>query len=160
MSTVADDQLYFEDVPLDQTFTTTGRTVTEADVLDYASLSGDFNSLHMDAHYAATTPFGSRIAHGLLVLSIASGMTTRLSIMLGLNRSMLGLTEVVCRWPAPTRIGDSLRVELSFSDKTLTRSGTHGIVSEHRRVLNQDSTVVLESEWKLLLATRPVPVGR
>jgi acyl dehydratase len=109
----------------------------------------------MDAHYAATTPFGGRIAHGLLVLSIASGMTTRLSIMLGLDRSMLGLTEVICRWPAPTRIGDSLRVELTFSDKALTRSGTRGIVTEHRRVFNQESKVVLESQWKLLLATRP-----
>jgi acyl dehydratase len=153
--TVADEQLYFEDVPLNRPFATTGRTVTEADVLGFASLSGDFNSLHMDAHYAATTPFGGRIAHGLLVLSIASGMTTRLSIMLGLNRSMLGLTEVICRWPAPTRIGDSLRVELTFSDKAVTRSGTRGIVTEHRRVFNQESKVVLESQWKLLLATRP-----
>jgi acyl dehydratase len=153
--TVADEQLYFEDVPLNRPFVTTGRTVTEADVLGFASLSGDFNSLHMDAHYAATTPFGGRIAHGLLVLSIASGMTTRLSIMLGLNRSMLGLTEVICRWPAPTRIGDSLWVELTFSDKALTRSGTRGIVTEHRRVFNQESKVVLESQWKLLLATRP-----
>ena len=152
---MADEQLYFEDVPLDRTFVTTGRTITEADLLHFASLSGDFNALHMDAHFAATTPFGSRIAHGLLVLSIASGMTTRLSIMLGLNKSMQGVTEVNCRWPAPTRIGDSLKVELSFSDKTLTRSGTRGFVTEHRRVVNQDSTVVLESEWKLLLAARP-----
>jgi len=151
---VADDQLYFEDVPLNRPFVTTGRTVTEADVLGFAALSGDFNSLHVDAHYAATTPFGGRIAHGLLVLSIASGMTTRLSILLGLNRSLLGLTEAVCRWPAPTRIGDSIRVELTFTDKSLTRSGTRGLVTERRRVLNQDSTVVLESEWKLLVATR------
>jgi acyl dehydratase len=152
---MADEQLYFEDVPIDRTFVTTGRTITEADLLNYASMSGDFNAQHMDAHYAATTPFGSRIAHGLLVLSIASGMTTRLSIMLGLNKSLRGLTEVTCRWPAPTRIGDSLKVELSFSDKTLTPSGTRGFVTEHRRVVNQDSTVVLESEWKLLVATRP-----
>jgi acyl dehydratase len=149
-----DDRLYFEDVPLNRPFMTTGRTVTEADVLGFAGLSGDFNPLHVDAHYAATTPFGGRVAHGLLVLSIASGMTTRLPILLGLNRSLLGMTEVTCRWPAPTRIGDSIRVELTFTDKSLTRSGTRGLVTEHRRVLNQESTVVLESEWKLLVATR------
>jgi acyl dehydratase len=148
------DQLYFEDVPLNRPFMTTGRTVTEADVLRFAALSGDFNPLHMDAHYAATTQFGGRIAHGMLVMSIASGMTTRLPILLGLNRSLLGMTGVTCRWLAPTRIGDSITVELTFSDKSLTRSGTRGLVTEHRRVLNQDSTVVLESEWKLLVATR------
>jgi acyl dehydratase len=151
---VGDQQLYFEDVPLNRPFVTTGRTVTEADVVGFAGLSGDFNSLHVDAHYAATTPFGGRIAHGLLVLSIASGMTTRLPILLGLNRSLLGMTEVTCRWPAPTRIGDSLRVELTFTDKSLTRSGTRGVVTEQRRVLNQNSTVVLESQWTLLVATR------
>jgi acyl dehydratase len=155
---MADDQLYFEDVPLNHPFVTTGRTVTEADVLAFAGLSADFNPLHVDAHYAATTPFGGRVAHGLLVLAIASGMTTRLPIMLGLNRSLLGMTEVTCRWPAPTRIGDSIRVELTFTDKTLTRSGTRGLVTERRRVLNnQDSTVVLESEWKLLVAAREQP---
>jgi len=151
---VDDQQLYFEDIPLNRPFVTTGRTVTEADVAGFAGLSGDFNPLHVDAHYAATTPFGGRIAHGMLVLSIASGMTTRLPILLALNRSLLGMTEVTCRWPAPTRIGDSLRVELTFTDKSLTRSGTRGMVTEHRRVLNQASTVVLESEWKLLVATR------
>jgi acyl dehydratase len=154
---VADEQLYFEDVPLNRPFVTTGRTVTEADVLGFAGLSGDFNSLHVDAHYAATTPFGGRIAHGLLVLAIASGMTTRLPVLLGLNRSLLGMTEVTCRWPAPTRIGDSVRVELTFIDKSLTRSGTRGLVTERRRVFNQDSTVVLESEWKLLVAAREQP---
>jgi acyl dehydratase len=154
---VADEQLYFEDVPLNRPFVTTGRTVTEADVLGFASLSGDFNSLHVDAHYAATTPFGGRVAHGLLVLAIASGMTTRLPVLLGLNRSLLGMTEVTCRWPAPTRIGDSVRVELTFIDKSLTRSGTRGLVTERRRVFNQDSTVVLESEWKLLVAAREQP---
>lgn len=154
---MADEQLYFEDVPLNRPFVTTGRTVTEADVLGFASLSGDFNSLHVDAHYAATTPFGGRVAHGLLVLAIASGMTTRLPVLLGLNRSLLGMTEVTCRWPAPTRIGDSVRVELTFIDKSLTRSGTRGLVTERRRVFNQDSTVVLESEWKLLVAAREQP---
>jgi acyl dehydratase len=155
---VDDEQLYFEDVPLNRPFVTTGRTVTEADVLGFAGLSADFNPLHVDAHYAATTPFGGRVAHGLLVLAIASGMTTRLPIMLGLNRSLLGMTEVTCRWPAPTRIGDSIRVELTFTDKTPTRSGTRGLVTERRRVLNNhNSTVVLESEWKLLVATREQP---
>ena len=65
------DRLYFEDLPLDKTFVTSGRTITEADLVAFAGLSGDFNSLHVDETFAASTPFGGRIAHGLLVLSAA-----------------------------------------------------------------------------------------
>ncbi len=148
------ERLYFEDVPLNQPFLTPGRTITEADVVGFAGLSGDWNSLHVDAEYAAGTPFGTRIAHGLLVLSIASGMTTRLPILAALNPSLLGMTEVVCRWPAPTRIGDTIRIELTFTEAELTRSGTRGRVIERRRVFNQTDTVVLDSEWTLLVAAR------
>jgi acyl dehydratase len=145
---------YFEDVPVGTVFTTSGRTVTEADVQAFAALSGDWNSLHVDEVYAAGTPFGGRIAHGLLVLSIASGLTTRLPVLIALQPSLLGLTELTCRWPAPTRIGDTIRVELTFTEATLTPSGTRGLVTERRIVRNHEGTVVLESEWSLLVAAR------
>lgn len=150
-----DDRLYFEDIPLDRPFLTSGRTITEADVVGFAGLSGDWNSLHVDAHAAAATPYGGRIAHGLLVLSIASGMTTRLPVLHALEPSLLGMTGMSCRWPAPTRIGDTIRIELTFVKAELTRSGTRGLVTERRRALNQEGAVVLDSEWSLLVATRP-----
>ncbi|MFC9536741.1 MaoC/PaaZ C-terminal domain-containing protein [Streptomyces sp. NPDC056975] len=150
-----DDILYFEDVPLDRTFVTSGRTLTEADVVGFAGLSGDWNALHVDAHAAAATPFGGRIAHGLLVLSMASGMTTRLPVLQGLQPSLLGMTGMSCRWPAPTRIGDTLRIELTFVNAEYTSSRTRGLVTERRRALNQDGAVVLDSEWALLVAARP-----
>jgi acyl dehydratase len=155
-----DGRLYFEDVPLNQPFLTSGRTITEADVVGFAGLSGDWNSLHVDAEYAASTPFGTRIAHGLLVLSVASGMTTRLPILTALNPSLLGMTEVVCRWPAPTHIGDTIRIELTFTQAELTPSGTRGRVIERRRVFNQDDTLVLDSDWTLLVAARKNQPGR
>ena len=105
-------------------FVTAGRTITEADVVDFAGLSGDYNSLHVDEEFARTTPFGGRIAHGLLVVAVASGLTTRLPILAALQPSLLGMTEVRCTWPAPTRIGDTLTVELTFVDAKLTPGGS------------------------------------
>jgi acyl dehydratase len=148
-------RLYFEDVPLEQKFLSSGRTITEADVVAFAGLSGDFNSLHVDETFAASTGFGGRIAHGLLVLSVASGLTTRLPVLHALQPSLLGMTEVTCHWLAPVRIGDTIRVELTFVAAQLTRSGTRGRVTERRVVLNQDDVTVIDSEWTLLVATRP-----
>jgi acyl dehydratase len=149
------DRLYFEDLPLEKKFVTSGRTITEADVVAFAGLSGDFNSLHVDETFAAATGFGGRIAHGLLVLSVASGLTTRLPVLHALQPSLLGMTEVTCRWLAPTRIGDTIRVELTFTGAQLTRSGTRGRVTERRVALNQDDVTVLDSQWTLLVAARP-----
>jgi acyl dehydratase len=115
-------RLYFEDVPLDTKFVTSGRTITEADVVAFAGLSGDYNSLHVDESFAATTPFGGRIAHGLLVLSVASGLSTRLPVLHALQPSLLGMTDVTCRWLAPTRIGDTVRVELLVALRTVTKT--------------------------------------
>ena len=149
------DRLYFEDLPLEKTFVTSGRTITEADVVAFAGLSGDFNSLHVDETFAAATGFGGRIAHGLLVLSVASGLTTRLPVLHALQPSLLGMTEVTCHWLAPVRIGDTIRVELTFTGAQLTRSGTRGRITERRVALNQDDVTVLDSQWTLLVAARP-----
>ena len=71
--------LYFDDLSVGDQFKTVARTIAEADIVNFAGLSGDFNALHTDAEFAATTPHGQRIAHGLLVLAIASRLATRLS---------------------------------------------------------------------------------
>jgi acyl dehydratase len=159
VSPADDGRLYFEDVPLDRKFVTSGRTITEADVVAFAGLSGDYNSLHVDESFAASTPFGGRIAHGLLVLSVASGLSTRLPVLHALQPSLLGMTGVTCRWLAPTRIGDTVRVELTFTAGQLTRSGK-GRVTERRVVLNQDDVPVLDSEWTLLVALRSPEDGQ
>jgi len=67
--------MYFEDIPVGQVFKTSGRTITESDIVAFAGLSGDYNSVHVDAHFAASTPLQGRVAQGLLVLAIATGLT-------------------------------------------------------------------------------------
>ena len=68
---------YFEEFEVGYANESAGRTVTEADVVQFAGLSGDYNQLHTDAQFAATTPYGERIAHGLLGLSMATGLASR-----------------------------------------------------------------------------------
>ena len=147
--------LYFEDIPLNHTFRSTGRTITEADIVNFAGLSADYNPLHVDAHYAAGTPLQGRVAHGLLVLSSATGLTTRLPIYARIGTSVRGLKTVNCSWPKPTRIGDTLYAELVYTDARDAADSPLGEATLWRNARNQDGDLVLESEWKVLMLRRP-----
>jgi acyl dehydratase len=154
-----DDTVYFDDLTVGQTFVTAGRTVTEADVAAFAGLSGDYNPLHTDKHYAASqTSFGERIAHGLLVLAIASGLTTRLPISQAMQENVLGLLNLETKWPTPTRFGDTLRVRVTIEDLRETTRPSRGVVTMRRDAINQDDELVMTSEWKLLVRRRERPV--
>ncbi|MEV6929187.1 MaoC/PaaZ C-terminal domain-containing protein [Dactylosporangium sp. NPDC051485] len=154
------ERLYFEDVPVGTTFSTPGRTIGDGDVSRFAGLTGDYNSLHVDEEYARSTPFGGRIAHGVLVQGIANGLTTRLPLLIGLQESLLGLLSVECRWPAPTRIGDTVHVEYQVLEKSLSPSGTKGVLVEQRTALNQHGETVMVSVSRLLVAGRGEAAGR
>ena len=69
--------LYFEEFAPGRKIVSGGRTITEADVVGFAGLSGDYNQIHMDAEFAAAGPFGTRVAHGMLGFSIASGLAVQ-----------------------------------------------------------------------------------
>jgi acyl dehydratase len=150
-----DSPLYFEDIPLEQVFRSTGRTITEADIVAFAGLSADYNPLHVDAHYAAQTPLGGRVAHGLLVLSITTGLTTRLPIYARIGTSVRGLRTVNCSWPQPTRIGDTIYGELKYTEVKSSDDPTLGEATLWRNARNQDGAVLMESEWKVLMLRRP-----
>ena len=99
--------LYFEEYTVGDGITSQGRTVTEGDIVNFAMLSGDWNPLHTDAEAAKATPYGERIAHGLLVLSMATGLTERLGI---LNQTVLGFMGLDWEFRAAVKIGDTIRV--------------------------------------------------
>jgi acyl dehydratase len=146
--------LHFEDLETGDTFVSPARTVTEADVVNFAGLSGDYHALHTDETYASGTPFGRRIAHGMLVVSISSGLVSRLPLMRLLERTTLGLAGVECRFVRPTFIGDTIRVSLAIAGKTPGRKPDRGTVEMRRTVLNQHGEAVVEGVWKIVVRTR------
>lgn len=148
-------RLYFDDLQTGQQWESPRRTVTEADVVQFAGLSGDYNALHTDAVHAASHPFGQRAAHGMLTLAIASGLTTRMPVYRLMDGARLALTELRCRWRKPVFIGDTLHVELRIGDKTPSpKRPDTGRVVMHRVVRNQHGEVVVESEWTTLMKYR------
>lgn len=151
-------QLYFEDINAGDACTSGGRTVTEADVVNFAGVSGDFHVLHMDETYAANTAHGRRIAHGMLVVAMTAGLVVRLPLMRGIERSTLGLAGVNLRFLEPTFIGDTIHVELSVAEVRESRKPDRGVVVMRRSVLNQRNTPVVEGDWTLVLKRRP-PAG-
>lgn len=144
-------QVYFETLNVGDSFKTAGRTVTESDIVSFAGLSGDYNALHTDAEYAATTPHGERIAHGLLVLAIVSGLSTRLPVMKAMERTILGLSNLQCRWRRPTKIGDTIHVVLEVAEKKPGAKNDRGALVLRRTAVNQRGETVMESDWSLIL---------
>ena len=159
LSSLGPEACYFEDLEIGAAFDSPTRTVTEADVVNFACLSADFNRLHIDAEYAKGTFYGQRIAHGLLVLSILSGLSTRTPLMQALGDAMIGLAGLECRWKKATKIGDTLRVRLTVVDLKRSSKGDRGVVTLNRDAVNQHDEVVMESVWTLLVKCREAGSG-
>lgn len=145
--------MYFEEFEVGQTIRSPGRTVTEADVVLFAGLSGDFNTIHTDAEYAATTPFGARVAHGLLGLALASGLAVRTGIMEG---TILAFREILSwKFSQPVFLGDTIHVIIEVEEtKALPRLGGGSLLLAVD-VRNQDDETVMKGRWSVLVQSRP-----
>ena len=141
--------LYFDDFHLGQTFVTRARTITEADLVNFAGLSWDHNQLHTDAEYAASTRFGARIAHGLLGVVVHAGLSYQLT-----EDSILALLELSWRFLAPIHIGDTIHVEQTVQDLEEGSGGDRGTLTFEKKVINQNNAVVQTGRTKVLLAKR------
>ena len=145
--------LYFEEFFIGQKVVTVGRTVTETDIVNFAGLSGDYNQIHTDAEYSKTTPVGQRIAHGLLIASIASGLAMRTGILEGTVIVFREITE--WKFIKPVLIGDTVHVELEVTEtKALPRIGG-GAVIILLEVKNQKSEVCQRGTWNVLVMNKP-----
>ena len=145
------ERQYFEDIRVGDQYVSPGRTVTEADIVAFAGLSGDYNILHTDAEYMRTSIFGERIAHGLLGLALQSGLGTRAMARPFATLAFLGLRW---RFKAPIKIGDTIKVRLEVTDKRETSKPDRGIVVIQRSVLNQRGEVVQEGDTDIMVERR------
>ncbi|MDW8064508.1 MAG: MaoC/PaaZ C-terminal domain-containing protein [Anaerolineae bacterium] len=143
--------MYFEDLEVGWKVRTPGRTITEADIVAFAGLSGDYTPLHTNAEYARGTMFGERIAHGLLGLSIASGLATRLGF---LEETVEAFTGLEWKFRAPIRIGDTIHAEIEVIQKRSAPDGRAGFVVFQVQVLNQRGEVTQKGQWTLLIRAR------
>jgi len=145
--------MYFEEFEPGQRVTTAGRTVTESDIVTFAGFSGDYNQIHTDAVYSQSSPAGQRVAHGLLVLSIASGLVNQTGIMEGTVVYFREVNE--WKFIKPVLIGDTIHVVTEVLEtKELRRTGT-GLVTIQLDVLNQNNETIMKGIWKALFAMRP-----
>jgi acyl dehydratase len=143
--------LYFEDYEVGQAITSQGRTIGEADIVNFAALSGDWNAIHVDAEAAKQTPFGERIAHGMLVLSVATGLAERLGFM---RDTVLAFMELSWQFRSAVKIGDTIKVRATVDQlRPMPRLGG-GYVTLKVQVVNQEDQVVQRGTWTILVKHR------
>jgi acyl dehydratase len=141
--------LYFEEFEAGQSITSVGRTITETDIVNFAGISGDWTQIHTDAEFAAQHPFGQRVAHGLLLVSIASGLAARLGFMEG---TALALREIgEWKFSLPVFIGDTIRVRATVVETKPMRRLGGGLVTLKVEILNQRNEVVQRGTWGVLV---------
>jgi acyl dehydratase len=146
-----DDRQFFEEIQVGDEYLSPGRTVTEADIVAFAGLSGDYNVLHTDAEFMRSSIFGERIAHGLLGLAIQSGLGMR-----ALPRPFATIAFLGLRWrfKGPIKIGDTVKVRIKVADKRETSKPDRGIVVLQRAIVNQRGEVVQEGETDIMVERR------
>lgn len=141
--------LSFEEFEPGQTITTQGRTVTEADLVSFAALTGDWNPIHTDAVFAGQQPLGQRIAHGLLGMSIASALVMRLGL---LDESLLAFREVdTWKFSRPIFIGDTVHVKFTILETRPIPRLQGGLISIGLELLNQNEQITQHGRWSVLV---------
>jgi acyl dehydratase len=145
--------VYFEDLEPGQQLQSAGRTITDADILAFAGVSGDFNELHTNEEWVkANTPFTGRIAHGLLILGIASGLRNAVLDQL----FVVAYLNVERAFTGPTYVGDTISALWTVGEKRDSRSRPEsGIVRLDCEVAKSDGTVVQRGADVCLIGRRP-----
>lgn len=143
--------VYFEDIEVGRRMVTRGRTITEADLVNFAALTGDYNPMHTDAEFMKRSAFGQRIAHGMLTLSYAVGQAYQLGFM---ERTVIAFRSLEMKFSAPVFIGDTLHAELIVREKKEARRMGGGWVTLDVKIVNQDGKAVQSGEWVVMLALK------
>jgi acyl dehydratase len=150
--TVQKVEYYFDDFTVGDTFTTASRTIGEYEISLFAGLSADYNAIHTDAVFAEASPFGQRIAHGLLGVSIATGLAVRLGIWEASVIALLGIEE--WRFLGPIRAGDTIHVIVEIIGTKPTSDGKRGVLDRRYTLVNQHGEHVQQGRLPVLLKRR------
>jgi acyl dehydratase len=146
--------LYFNDFYVGQSWTSPARTITDADLANFAGVSGDFNPLHTDEEFAKTTPFGGRIFHGPGVFAVATGLESRLGLKEGTAIAFLGMNWNL---KAPVLVGDTIHVEQAVGEVRPSKSKPdRGIVTFDVRVVNQRGETCQDGQWFVMFHCRTI----
>lgn len=151
MSETRERGRYFEEFELGDTMVTEEHLVTEKEILAFARLSGDDNPMHSDPEYAKTHMFGQQVAHGLLILSIASGLAWQLGFM---RETVLAFRSLEWKFSRPVFIGDRIRVRAEVHQRKAMRRLGGGSVTFEIKVLNQNDDIVQRGQWNVLVASK------
>jgi 3-hydroxybutyryl-CoA dehydratase len=143
--------VYFEDYVTGSVAASRGRTITEADIVNFAGLSGDFVELHMNEEYARRGPFGRRIAHGALIFSVSTGLMVQMTPVPEAIVAFYGVDKL--RFVAPVFIGDTIHVSQKVLEKQ-QKNAERGVVAFENTVLNQDGKPVIVYTARLMVKTR------
>jgi acyl dehydratase len=142
---------YFEQFEIGQQLVTAARTITESDIVNFAGMTGDYNQIHTDAEFAAKDTFGQRVAHGMLVQSIATGLAVQSGIIEG---TVLAFREQSAKFSLPVFIGDTVHVQLKITEiKALPRLGG-GNINMKYAVYNQHGKAVQRGDWVMLIKSQ------
>ena len=141
--------LYWEEWKIGAEFVTSARTITETDIINFAGISGDYNPLHIDEEFCRTTQFGTRIAHGPLVYSIATGLIFQLHLYDDTLIAFLGFDSL--KFTKPVKIGDTIHARVEVIEKRETSKSDRGIMKRLLQVLNQNNELVQEGVQAFLL---------
>ncbi len=139
-----------------QRFRTPGRTITEADMVAYSALTGDYNPVHTDETFAAASDFGTRVVHGPMGVGLAFGLASRLDLIDGTVIALLGVT-----WDfrAPMRPGDTIHALVTVQEVRETRHPDRGLLGLGFALRNQDDVLVQEGSARLLMRRTPHPAA-
>ena len=144
--------LWYEELSVGDEWETASRTIDHADVMLFAGLTGDFTMLHTSEEFAKQTPFGRRIAHGLLGQAISVGFFVRLGLF---ETTGMAFLNVNTTFVGPIFLGDTVHAKVSIKSKRETKKADRGIVAVRVQLINQRAEVVQDGEQTMMIARKP-----
>jgi len=142
--------LRYEQITVDLAFETGGIMVTEAHIVAFAGLTGDFFDIHMDDSYAQSLGYPGRVAHGLLGLALCDGLKNRAPVRFA------AIVSLNWRWSftGAVLVGDRIAARIRVLSKRPTKNPARGIVTLGFDLVNQKTEIVQRGENDLMVHTR------